>query len=78
MIDKKLVNEVYRLLKDAGLKAFCIMGIDQDQNFLTLDGNHKDLVRMFANAVDDGDLREIIKKGIELNVLADVLKGGKA
>lgn len=78
MIDKKHVDEVYRLMKDAGLQAFCVMGIDKDQNFLTLDGNHKDLVRMFAHAVDDEDLREIIKKGIEINLLADLLKGGKA
>lgn len=76
MIDKKRVDEVYRLMKDAGLKAFCIMGIDQDQNFLTLDGNRKDLVKMFANAVDDEDLRQVIRDGVKINLAANMLKGG--
>ena len=76
MIDKKRVDEVYRLMKDAGLKAFCIMGIDQDQNFLTLDGNRKDLVQMFANAVDDEDLRQVIRDGVKINLAANMLKGG--
>lgn len=77
MIDKKHVDEVYRLMKDAGLKAFCIMGIDQDQNFLTLDGNRKDLVQMFANAVDDEDLRHVIRDGVKINLAANMLKGGE-
>lgn len=76
MIDKKRVDEDYRLMKDAGLKAFCIMGIDQDQNFLTLDGNRKDLVQMFANAVDDEDLRQVIRDGVKINLAANMLKGG--
>lgn len=77
MIDKKHVDEVYRLMKDAGLQAFCVMGIDKDQNFLTLDGERKNLVRMFAHALDDEDLRDVIKKGLIINMLADVTKGGE-
>lgn len=76
MIDKNLVDEVYRRMKDAGLKAFCIMGIDQDQNFLTLDGNRKDLVQMVAHAVDDEDLRQVIRDGVKINLAANMLKGG--
>lgn len=76
MIDKKHVDEVYRLMKDAGLKAFCIMGIDQDQNFLTLDGDREELVQMFANAVDDEDLRQVIRDGVKINLAANMLKGG--
>ncbi len=77
MIDKKIVDEVYRSLKDAGLQAFCVMGIDKDQNFLTLHGDRNDLVRLFAYAVNDDDLRQIIRDGVKINLLADVLKGGK-
>ena len=77
MIDKKLVDEVYRLMKDAGLKAFCIMGIDQDQNFLTLDGGREDLARMFTQALGDNDLHDIIHAAVKMHVIENILKGGE-
>lgn len=77
MIDKKHVDMALDLMKKSGVLAYCVICYDKEQHSLILGGTREDLIAMFANALDDDDLREIIKIGVKINLVKSMLKGGE-